>query len=493
MVVYSQEWVRKAQRRLLSADLSVTARDGVTTFAVMWALALIFSIVSHFGPLTFRAGIGTAILDYVVLIWCAALILQPRRLLLLVLLAASMAAQYLYRLPVASNNQTIAFFMNCAIVTVAAVALSRRQATEAARAEIYERLRIVARFLLAIMYFYGIFHKINADFLDPNASCGVALYQQLARPFGLEGNIVGRYGSIVATFVIEGAAIFCLFKRKYFAIGLILALIFHYIIPISAYSWYMDFSSLVFALYALAIPREVSVAFYEQGARLLRRFPSPSAGGVAMISLAALLLVAVVTATALRERAGDLVISDKMIWHSSWIMIWAVVGGAAMVLMTKAALDALPYLPQPSPPIPGWVFIFPAVLFLACLSPYLGLKTESSIAMFSNLHTEGGASNHLLVPRPIYLGNYQRDVAMIEGSSSPRMQSFATRNLGLVRYHLERWMEHNPEQWVTFTINGQRYERATLASYQVEQANWLERRLLIFKPVDLTRPKMCTH
>ena len=37
-----------------------------------------------------------------------------------------------------------------------------------------EQLRLVARYLLAIMYFYGIFHKINTDFLNPQVSCAVA-------------------------------------------------------------------------------------------------------------------------------------------------------------------------------------------------------------------------------------------------------------------------------------------------------------------------------
>ncbi|MES2492808.1 MAG: thiol-disulfide oxidoreductase [Pseudomonadota bacterium] len=493
MRVYSPEWISTANQRLRSGDSAVKASDGLSTFSVMWALALIFSVISHFHTFTFRAGIGVGILNYTVLIWCAALILQPRRLVLLVGLAATMAAQYVWRLPVASNNQTIAFFMNLAIVAVAGVALLRNQPIEAARDEIYERLRIVARLLLAVMYFYGIFHKINTDFLDPNASCAVALYTKLTQAFGLGDSLIGRYGSIVSTFVVEGIAIYCLFKRQYFAIGLIIALVFHYIIPISAYSWYMDFSSLVFALYALSIPREVSIAFYQKGAKLLKRFPSSSAGGMAIIALTALLFVAVLTATGLREQHGDLVISDKMMWHSAWIMIWAVVGGVIMVLLTIAALDALPYRPQPALPIPRWIYAFPAVLFIACLSPYLGLKTESSIAMFSNLHTEGAASNHLLIPHPPYVADYQRDVAMITGSSSPRMQTFANRELGMVRYHLERWIEQNPDKWVSFTMNGKHFERVSTANYAVEPANWLERKLLIFKPVDLSRPKVCTH
>jgi len=58
------------------------------------------------------------------------------------------------------------------------------------------------------------------------------------------------------------------------------------------------------------------------------------------------------------------------------------------------------------------VYAFPAVLFVSA-APYLGLKTESPIAMFSNLHTEGGISNHLLFSQPPYLFDYQSKVVKV--------------------------------------------------------------------------------
>lgn len=481
------------RQRLAWADLDIKASDGLTTFAVMWGVALIFSVVSHYESLLLQNGLRLALLQWGVLSCAGALVVQPRRLSLLAMLAGAMAIQYLYRLPVASNNQTITFFMNSAIVVVTAVAFRHQHATDAARSEIYERLRIVARYLLAIMYFYGIFHKINSDFLDPEVSCAVALYKPLTAMFGLEDNLLGRYGAIYGTFVIEGIAIFCLFARRYFAYGLIIALVFHYIIPISAYSWYMDFSALVFALYALCVPREVSVAMHRQAAGLLRRFSSLSAGGTALMVLAVSVLGALLLASLLREHAGGQTVTDAMVWHSTWIIIWAIVGGAAMLFLTKAALDVMPYQPMPAPRQPRWIYAFPAVLFVSCLSPYFGLKTESSIAMFSNLHTEGGTTNHLVFSQPMYLFDYQQDVATIEASSDAYMQSLADRGLGMVRFELERWMKASADEWVTFTMNGQRFERATAANYPIATGSLIERRLLTFKPVDVARPNICTH
>ena len=486
-------WIDSVRGRATSGDAKPKAADGLIAFSVMWAVALIFSTVSHPELLMFQRGIKLALVEYLILAAALALIVQPRRLALLLLLAGAMVLQYLFRLPVASNNQTIAFFMNCAIVVAVLATWSKHEGADLARENAYETLRMVARLLLATMYFYGIFHKINVDFLDPDASCAVALYRPLTSTFGLEDNLVGRYGSIIATFVLEGIAIVSLFWRRFFAVGLILALWFHYVIPISAYSWYMDFSSLVFALYTLSVPREVSVAFHTRTSAILRRVRTPSAGVSATVALLIGVAASFALASYLRAQASDLEVTDLMVWHSTWMVLWAVIGGIAMVLLTWSALAALPYRPQALPPVPKWAYVLPGVLFVSCLSPYLGLKTESSIAMFSNLHTEGGTTNHLIITSPLYIADYQRDVAILTDSSDPSMQDRARRGLGMVRFDLERWFRRHPDDWVSFTMNGRQFNRTSAATYPLPDYNLIERELLVFKPVDLARPKVCTH
>lgn len=474
-----------------ASAVQATADDGLISFSVMWALALMFSVVGNFEALLIMQGAQAAVMNWAVLAACAAMLLQPRRTWLLGALAGAMALQYALRLPVASNNQTIAFFMNASIVLIVGRGLMLRLPEQELRETAYEQLRLVARYLLAIMYFYGIFHKINADFLDPEVSCAVALYKPLTQFLGLHDNLLGQYGSIAATFVVEGITLACLFWRRYFAVGLIVALVFHYIIPISAFSWYMDFSSLVFALYILSVPREVSVAFYARAVSLLRRLPIPRASVAALISL--LVLIAGSAAIIAGLAYGQEVRPARMLWHSAWLLNWAVIGGVTMVILTWAALESLPYRPLPAPRQPAWIYALPALLFVSCLSPYVGLKTESSIAMFSNLQTEGGASNHLVFQKPVPLFGYQRSVAVIEDSSSKYLRGFAKRREGLVKFELGLWLFYNPTEWVTFTMDGRRYERATAASLGWDWPNVIERNLLIFKPVPMKEPRYCTH
>jgi hypothetical protein len=175
-------------------------------------------------------------------------------------------------------------------------------------------------------------------------------------------------------------------------------------------------------------------------------------------------------------------------------LIWVVYGGVTMLLLADAALGHLPWRGPFGPSRPLWLYAVPAVLFVISAAPYVGLRTEASIAMFSNLHTEGGITNHLVITKPWDLFPYQRDVAMIKGSSDPDLQSYADRNLGLVMFALNEKLRKKPDHWVTFELNGVRHERATAASIGAQShANALERKLLIFKPVDYSRPKVCTH
>jgi len=165
-----------------------------------------------------------------------------------------------------------------------------------------------------------------------------------------------------------------------------------------------------------------------------------------------------------------------------------------MVAMTLVALRNLPYR-DAAPPArtPLWPLVLPLLYFLSCLSPYVGLKTESSITMFSNLHTEGGETNHLFFPAPPYIFNYQRDLVTIIESSSPWLMRHARKENLLVLFSLKEYLRQNPQHWVTYTLNGQTIRKATAADFIHQRAGMLERNLLLFKPVDFKRPKICTH
>ena len=470
------------------------AYDGLTAFAPIWAIAALFSIAGDRDDLLLRSELVRSVLAWGAVAAAAALVLRPRSTRLFLTLVVLMLARYAVALPVASNNKMITAFMNAGILLIAVQAclFVVRGDRSMLRELMYERMRVVARALLAVMYFYGIFHKINADFLDPRVSCAVALYTPLASGFGLGESLIGKYLAIWSTFIIETITLVALYWKRYFAVGLLLGLVFHFIIPISAYSWYMDFSSLVLALYVLSVPREVSAAFYESCARTFRKLRARIGELGALLPFTAAIVAAASVVLILRYLNPQVQAGQFHLYQSFWVLLWAIYGGLTMVLLVNAAIDHLPWRGQTMPRHPLWLYLVPLTLFVISASPYLGLRTEASIAMFSNLHTEGGITNHLVVTQPPTLFPYQRDVAMIRGSSDPNIQRLADTERGLVLFSLQEYLRRHPSEWVTYDLHGVRHEQVTAADVR-EPAAWWERSFLIFKPVNFARPKVCTH
>ena len=101
------------------------------------------------------------------------------------------------------------------------------------------------------------------------------------------------------------------------------------------------------------------------------------------------------------------------------------------------------------------LIIFPLVLFANGFGPYLGLRTQTSFSMFSNLHTENGMSNHLIVPSGIQLTDWQYDMVEIIDSNDPDLISVRDQDLLVVYLDLRRERSlDDPNFWVTFRRNG---------------------------------------
>jgi len=68
----------------------------------------------------------------------------------------------------------------------------------------------------------------------------------------------------------------------------------------------------------------------------------------------------------------------------------------------------------------GVVTLVLAALNGAC--PYLGLKTQSTWSLFSNLHVEGGVSNHLLLPASLQPFGYASDCVTVTRTNVPALK-----------------------------------------------------------------------
>lgn len=415
-------------------------------------------------------------------------VVAPRLSAPMVLNAAAFAAYYLASSPVASNNQLTAFFVSLTILGASlACWLGRSAAPGQGRESVFETIAGPGRWLLAAMYFFGIYHKINADFLNPQVSCAVELYSRLAAPVGLSGWSVGQWGSIAATFVVEAIAMVALFVPRWKRLGMLIGIPFHIVIGWTGYAYYKDFCTIVLFLYALFLPREAVRAAMDAA---IQRF-----GGARQAGRAGLIVLGGGLAAYLAATGGLADPSRLAPTHLGFMPVftlYALVFYAFVVLFvpaTPATGEATKLLSTPR-----WLMAIPALFFLGGLSPYLGLKTESSIAMYSNLHTEGGVTNHLIMGQAPFAAGYQNDLVRPISSNSPAFDAaYIAGGLSLVRFEFDRMLASDPGLRVTFEHDG--VVRTSDASWvnTYASASFLERKFLTFKPVDFSRPKVCTH
>lgn len=449
------------------------------------SLALFTAALGVYGLFVFTANVTSAPSGF----WLigplgALLILWPRSTALMMSFLGLFVIDYLWRSPVRSNNQTVTFFTGLVCVCVYVGYRLRARGAPINRQTLFAAFSGPARWVVAVLYLYGIFHKINVDFLDPEVSCASVLFDRLARWVALDGWTPGHYVAIYSTFVFEGLAMILLLTKRYKLWGFVIGLPFHIIIGFTGYAFYMDFSTLAIALYLLQIPDEVTT---ELNTRILARRPARAHPDGFWphyrLFMFKALVVAIAVVVGLRLAGLD------RIW--SMVLPFAVYSAVIYLGVLRLALWRKW---QPLRPTPGWSWAWagwvPVLFLLNGLSPYLGLKTESSIAMFSNLHTEGGVTNHLVITEPWDVFGYQRDLLKVVKIDDERLaRRYATREI--TRYELDRL---RAEGAVVEFAPGTGVEAVSAPGENTYlDTPWLARKFLVFKPVDWARPKACSH
>jgi hypothetical protein len=359
----------------------------------------------------------------------------------------------LVQFPDTANHVNVAIYCSVLMAAAAVYTLVRRREFPTDD-DAFELVRPVLQVSMILVYALAGFAKLNTDFFDPAVSCVADLVGDLDRMVGsrvigvptrlvlLAGILLAVYailsersarrplapaaraGAIVATglaavagyAVIAGlpdTAITTLILVMAVVVvvwelagGLLLA-IPRMQAPILAFSWsmhatlaligFVDFGAFALALLFTFVPRPYSELLsgpvrVPVVGRLVPR-PYVYFGLCALAGIAAGLD---------RRLLGALLFE-----LAALVFIWPLVA---------AAVAQGPRPPWTGQPItgratPAWLFLFPVLLLFHGLTSYLGLRTAGNFTMFSNLRTEGPASNHLLLGgNPLKLWGYQEDV-----------------------------------------------------------------------------------
>ncbi|WP_165611821.1 DCC1-like thiol-disulfide oxidoreductase family protein [Cognatiyoonia koreensis] len=349
-------------------------------------------------------------------------------------------------------------------------------------ANVFENFILAGRGSLLVMYVFGIFHKINTDFMDPTMSCAVYLWQDMPAPFSMMGGSFIDYSAIYGTYVVEGAIMLGLLYRPTRYIGLVFGIFFHLFLGLSDYAAYIAFTTLSISMHVLWLDREATdrIGASPEMAFIRTRIQQP-------LYIAAFLTFLVGGAMAMKGH--DFSLSNLYLLPFVLPLCFLILKyGKEGVGVTKEKFSTA-----------AWVCgIAAAGLYFANgAAPYFGLKTAQSINMFANLRLEGGVSNHAVfgnAPGPF---TYLNDVAEItEADDSYFLNDYKRRGFAIVYYDLIAHLADNPDVAVSYTMNGQSFTNISAADVQGDIDAMVHhpfiRKWFHFQPVQLERPEPCT-
>lgn len=420
------------------------------------------------------------------------------------------------KMPWIPNHWLFAAVVSLTILSSALILIMRDRRPSADRPRLFDTFAPALRLELILLYFFAFFDKLNKDWLDPGVSCGTVLFSSfLHLPVFPGSHFLTEILPIYGTLVFEASIPVLLLFRKTRVAGIVLALVFHFILGVFEY---YNFSALTYALLYLFVPDNFSGklrewwtgsairGFYIRSGieRLSGRLKTPvlvtaGAACLALFIYARLSYPAIEPHVELKDPAKI----GKTRLYYAFLALWWIYGIAliSVFLLTlgrgmqagygKGRFFLPPY---------AVLMIFPLLIVLNGASPFLGLKTQTAWSMFSNLRTEGGYSNHLIVRHPYYMAGYQTDLVEIRRSPDPTLSAFKDSGYLIPYFELRRYMTRNRTSppgadALVYARNGAEItvSRPEDDPELFKPASYIFRKLLIFRPIPSKERGLCQH
>jgi hypothetical protein len=389
------------------------------------------------------------------------------------------------RFPFVADHLVMELFLNMSIVGAFAYLAASRRTLRIEVSEVFELFGPVGRWLLIIMYFFGTFHKINPGFMNLQSSCAVPFVSGFPLPEALLNQEWMHWAAIYGTLIVESAAMLLLLSARTKYVGMLLGMSFHFVIGISKFGTMAHFSAFAMALHTLFLPSSF-------GTRIADSVP-PILKDARVIRMITIVIIALQIGFAMHlgfTRQGFLVNS-----------LYALFGMSLLYLVLRFGQirkEDAPYTLRS--PLTA-LNIIPIWFFLHCMSPYVGLGTGGTTAMFSGLRTEGGISNHYIIREPIPLFSYQDDVVYIEETQNASLRAAMQDGQGIVLFDFQRHftVRENLILPIRLRVNETRYTIDDIQAFQefaserFTRQPWLARKYMSFRLVDEPRPNRCRH
>lgn len=413
-------------------------------FALLFALSLILHQ-------TWWDGFEVLSPHFVVIVAALWVALRPTSVVrFLVMISAEVVAVAL-DLPYVGDHTLLVLVTGACLICYASwtTAVTGRLPTAGA---LFENTAPFLRAQLLVVYAFAAIAKMNTAFVDSDISCVAVMSTQIAwfDPSLLDGSW-RITPAIWGTVLIEAALPLLLAFPRTRVLGLLVGLAFHTVLALAGN---VPFSALALALYVAFVPPDAPTRLCALAAehprichwkpRVRRWAASPVALGLAVscwLGGAAIF--------DRRPAAGGALMPNGM----RLFMVLMLIAAGILLILSRTGGERWPRISSGSSRLGRPVFAVGILLLIVNgLSPYLGLKTESTFTMFSNLRTEGGNWNHLFIPASVRVFGYQDQLVRITGSNDPALQDRTRDGTRLVRFELDRYLRSHPDTSATYVV-----------------------------------------
>ena len=503
-----------------------------STFAVLYMASLLLELAELWKYPRFTIGV---LLLIALVIWRG---ITPAGFF--VVLAVTTLHFVLVQFPEVANHVNLAIY--CSIVLMIGIGYAgwrkRRFPTDD---DLFELVRPQLQLSLVLVYVLAGFHKLNADFLDPEVSCARSMIGRLATMsrsefLGLPAALFLAAGLLPAAYLLLSRS---RWRQHLLAAGVLGAVVVAGMVALVAVAAAPGTSSV---LRAGVLAMAVVTILWELGGGLLLTVPRLQAAMLlfSWVMHATLALVSFVDFGALAlallfvfvprpwftilNQPVRLPVAGVSVTRIHLYFALAVLAGLAQLLgrfpagllfnlaalvfiwpILAAALASPPGpawtgVPLTSPMTPRWMLVFPVILLLHGLTGYLGLRTAGNFSMFSNIRTEGSRSNHyLLRNNPLKIWDFQEDAVEFR---PPEHEAGTGLRIDLPGYRLpvvefrkmvRQWTETGTTMAVTFEYQGRVYSSPDIANdpvWRVSGRDW-KMMLMDFRVIQPDGPNQC--
>lgn len=405
----------------------------------MWAIATLAHLANQSLGFDVDFGLSVEGVLAVLLVFACGFALYRADGLSHLIMASAQIAYVMGTAPFAADHWLMVALTNLAYV-VAYIA-------ERPKADYPVSFAEAARLVFLVTYGAAFLAKLNTGFFDPQTSCAVFLYNHLSQVLPLPPPLA--WLAIPLTIAAEGLVAIGLWHRRTARWAIQLGAFFHFALAASPAVRVFDFSCTVFAFMFLFSSENAPVVLDGFRARLGRA--GELLGRYRAIWIGALCVFVAFASPILVARFPTL----KRPFSTALVVAFLVYGMGFCLWMIRAHNRPMTARRKKGGLTPATLASVPLAVLLA-ISPYIGLRTVGAFTMYSNVRTELGTSNHLLLPR-LRLFKLQDDLVEIVSSDDPGLAELANEGEVVHFVMLHRHVNDFPGIEVEYVRDGEHH------------------------------------